>query len=69
VNVTGDRVQRGAGRRRRGSARGLAYEAIQNVGEDKFRQAAIEEAQAHVTQDLALWAEIKTVGYLARKPG
>jgi SAM-dependent methyltransferase len=51
------------------AATGPAYEAIQNVGEDEFHAAAIAEAEAHVTQGLPLRAEIKIVGYLARKPG
>jgi SAM-dependent methyltransferase len=47
---------------------GPAYEAIQNVGEDAFLAAAVEEASAHVRDGLPLRAEIKVVGYLARKP-
>jgi SAM-dependent methyltransferase len=49
------------------SATGPAYEAIQNVGEAEFHRAAAEEAQAHLRAGLPLRAEIKVVGYLARK--
>lgn len=48
---------------------GPAYEAIQNVGEGAFHQAALEQARAHVRDGLPLRAEINVVGYLARKPG
>jgi SAM-dependent methyltransferase len=47
---------------------GPAYEAIQNIGEDAFVEAAVEEATHHVREGLPLRAEIKVVGYLARKP-
>ncbi|MGH3152175.1 MAG: class I SAM-dependent methyltransferase, partial [Streptosporangiaceae bacterium] len=47
---------------------GPAYEAIQNVGEAEFYRAAVEEARAHLRDGLPLRAEIKVVGYLARKP-
>jgi SAM-dependent methyltransferase len=47
---------------------GPAYEAIQNVGEDAFRRAAVEEAQRHVSEGLPLRAELNVVGYLAGKP-
>ena len=47
---------------------GPAYEAMQNVGEAAFRQAAIELASEYVQEGLPLRAEIKVVGYLARKP-
>src|SRR5215470_1545183 len=50
------------------AATGPAFEAIQNVGEAEFRRAAVEEAQAHLRDGLPLRAEIKVVGYLARKP-
>ena len=50
------------------AATGPAYEAIQNVGEDEFRRAAVEQAQAHLRDGLPLRAEISVVGYLARKP-
>ncbi len=50
------------------SATGPAYEAIQNVGEDEFKRAAVELAQAQLRDGLPLRAEIKVVGYLARKP-
>jgi SAM-dependent methyltransferase len=48
-------------------ATGPAYEAIQNVGEDEFRRAAVEQAGARLRDGLPLRAEIKVVGYLARK--
>jgi SAM-dependent methyltransferase len=47
---------------------GPAYEAIQNVGEAEFRRAAVEQAQEQLRDGLPLRAEIKVVGYLARKP-
>jgi SAM-dependent methyltransferase len=47
---------------------GPAYEAIQNVGEAEFHRAAIELAQDRLRDGLPLRAEIKVVGYLARKP-
>jgi SAM-dependent methyltransferase len=50
------------------AASGPAYEAIQNVGEAEFRRAAVEQAQARLRDGLPLRAEIKVVGYLARKP-
>jgi SAM-dependent methyltransferase len=50
------------------AATGPAYEAIQNVGEAEFRRAAVEEAQRRRRDGLPLRAEIKVVGYLARKP-
>jgi SAM-dependent methyltransferase len=50
------------------AATGPGYEAIQNVGEAEFRRAAVEEAQAQLRDGLPLRAEIKVVGYLARKP-
>jgi SAM-dependent methyltransferase len=46
---------------------GPAFEAIQNVGEDAFYRAAVEEARAHVLEGLPLRAEIDVVGFLARK--
>jgi SAM-dependent methyltransferase len=48
---------------------GPAYEAIQNVGEAAFLEAATKEAGEHVRDGLPLRAEINVVGYLARKPG
>jgi SAM-dependent methyltransferase len=51
------------------AATGPAYEAIQNVGEAEFHRAAVEEAQTRQRDGLPLRAEIKLVGYLARKPG
>jgi SAM-dependent methyltransferase len=50
------------------AATGPAYEAIQNVGEAEFHRAAVEQAQEHMRDGLPLRAEIKVVGYLARKP-
>ena len=47
---------------------GPAYEAIQNVGEAAFLEAATKEALAHVRAGLPLRAEIAVVGYLARAP-
>jgi SAM-dependent methyltransferase len=47
---------------------GPAYEAIQNVGEEAFCAAAIEQASAHLESGLPLRAEIDVVGYLARRP-
>lgn len=48
---------------------GPAFEAIQNVGEDAFYDAAVEEARAHRVEGLPLRAEINCVAYLARTPG
>jgi SAM-dependent methyltransferase len=47
---------------------GPAYEAIQNVGEEAFHDAAVDEAREHVRDGLPLRAEINVVGYLARRP-
>jgi SAM-dependent methyltransferase len=47
---------------------GPAYEANQNVGEAEFHRAAVELAQGQLRDGLPLRAEIKVVGYLARKP-
>jgi SAM-dependent methyltransferase/predicted RNA-binding Zn-ribbon protein involved in translation (DUF1610 family) len=47
---------------------GPAYEAIQNVGEEAFLDAAISGARPHVRDGLPLRAEIAVVAYLARKP-
>jgi SAM-dependent methyltransferase len=49
------------------AATGPAYEAIQNVGEAAFIDAATRIAEAHVRDGLPLRAEISVVGYLARK--
>jgi SAM-dependent methyltransferase len=51
------------------AATGPAYEAIQNVGEAEFHRAAVEQARGQLRDGLPLRAEIKVVGYLARKPG
>jgi SAM-dependent methyltransferase len=50
------------------AATGPAYEAILNVGEDEFHRAAVEQARGQLRDGLPLRAEIKVVGYLARKP-
>jgi hypothetical protein len=50
------------------AATGPAYEAIQNVGEAEFRRAAVERAQEQLRAGLPLRAELKVVGYLARRP-
>jgi hypothetical protein len=47
---------------------GPAYEVIQNVGAAEFRRAAAEQAEAQLQAGLPLRAELKVVGYLARKP-
>jgi SAM-dependent methyltransferase len=47
---------------------GPAYEAIQNVGEAAFIEAAALLAREHVRDGLPLRAPIAVVGYLARKP-
>jgi SAM-dependent methyltransferase len=47
---------------------GPAYEAIQNVGEAEFNRVAVEQAQRQLRDGLPLRAELKVVGYLARKP-
>jgi SAM-dependent methyltransferase len=47
---------------------GPGYEAIQNVGEVAFAEAATNEAIAHIRDGLPLRAEIALVGYLARTP-
>ena len=46
---------------------GPAYEAIQDVGEERFHHAAVEEARQHLRNGLPLRAEIKVVGYLGGK--
>lgn len=46
---------------------GPAYEAIQNVGEAVFLEAATEQARQLVREGLPLRAHIAVVGYLARK--
>jgi SAM-dependent methyltransferase len=50
------------------AATGPAYEAILNVGEAEFHRAAVEQAAGQLRDGLPLRAEIKVVGYLARKP-
>ncbi len=46
---------------------GPAYEAIQNIGEDAFADAAIEAARERLRAGLPLRASIDVVGYLARR--
>ena len=50
------------------AATGPGYEAIQNVGEAAFADAARNEAMARVRDGLPLRAEIPLVAYLARAP-
>jgi SAM-dependent methyltransferase len=50
------------------AAMGPAYEAIQNAGEAEFHRAAVEQAREQLRDGLPLRAEIRVVGYLARKP-
>ncbi|HTF51758.1 MAG TPA: methyltransferase domain-containing protein [Pseudonocardia sp.] len=47
---------------------GPAYEAIQNVGEAAFIEAATHQARQAVRDGLPLRAPLAVVGYLARKP-
>jgi SAM-dependent methyltransferase/alkylhydroperoxidase family enzyme len=47
---------------------GPAHEAIEAVGEEAFRQAALELAEERVQAGVPLRAEIAVVGYLARTP-
>lgn len=47
---------------------GPAYEAIQAVGEEAFLEHATDVARERERDGLPLRAEIKVVGYLARKP-
>jgi SAM-dependent methyltransferase len=49
------------------AATGPAYEAMQNVGERQFLDAAVGEAETRVRAGLPLRAELALVGYLARK--
>jgi len=51
------------------AATGPAYEAMQNVGEQQFLDAAVGEAKTRVRAGLPLRAELALVGYLARKGG
>ena len=51
------------------AATGPAYEAMQNVGERQFLDAAVSEAETRVRAGLPLRAELALVGYLARKKG
>lgn len=47
---------------------GPAYEAIQQVGEEAFLDAAVAVGKEHLQDGLPLRAEIKVVGYLAHRP-
>jgi SAM-dependent methyltransferase len=47
---------------------GPAYEAMQNVGEDEFIRNAIELARIQMRDGHVLRAEIRVVGFVARKP-
>jgi SAM-dependent methyltransferase len=47
---------------------GPAYEAIVNVGEEAFLQAAREQARQFHRDGLPLRAEVDVAGFLARKP-
>jgi len=47
---------------------GPAYEAIQNVGETAFLEAAVAEAEARLRAGLPLRAQLAAVAFLARKP-
>jgi hypothetical protein len=49
------------------AATGPAYEAMQNVGERQFLDAAVGAAETRVRAGLPLRAELALVGYLARK--
>ena len=51
------------------AATGPAYEAMQNVGERQFLDAAVGAAETRVRAGLPLRAELALVGYLARKDG
>ena len=46
---------------------GPAYEAIQHVGAEQFRGAAVDDARRRLRDGLPLRAEILVVGYLARR--
>ena len=46
---------------------GPAYEAVQAVGEEAFREAAVRVASERVRAGLPLRAEIAVTGYVARK--
>jgi SAM-dependent methyltransferase len=49
------------------AATGPAYEAMQNVGEAAFLEAAVAGARERLVEGLPLRAPIDVVGYLARK--
>jgi SAM-dependent methyltransferase len=51
------------------AATGPAHEAIQNVGAERFHDAAVAAAEEHLRAGLPLRAEIEVVGYFARTPG
>jgi SAM-dependent methyltransferase/alkylhydroperoxidase family enzyme len=50
------------------AASGPAFEAIQAVGEEAFLRYAVDVAREQLRDGLPLRAEIKVVGYVARKP-
>lgn len=50
------------------AASGPAFEAMENMGEAKFLEFALEQAGTHVREGLPLRATIDVVGYLATKP-
>lgn len=50
------------------AASGPAYEAIQAVGEEAFVKYAVDLAREQLREGLPLRAQIKVVGFLARKP-
>lgn len=50
------------------AATGPAYEAIQNVGETAFHEAAVAEADGRLRAGLPLRAPLASVAFLARKP-
>ena len=47
---------------------GPAYEAMQNVGEEEFIRNAVELARTQMRDGHVLRAEIRVVGFVARKP-
>jgi SAM-dependent methyltransferase len=49
------------------AATGPAHEAIQNIGEEAFHDAAVDQSREHMREGLPLRAEINLVGYVAHK--
>ena len=47
---------------------GPAFEAVENVGRERFEEFAVAQAQQRVREGLPLRAVIDVVGYLAAKP-